>query len=55
MLVNDLHRILGDGALLLIFQRGENGLMHVVGNFGGRAADEFDEGILQLAHKFESA
>jgi hypothetical protein len=23
----------------------------VVGNLGGRAADEFDEGILQLAHK----
>jgi hypothetical protein len=29
--------------------------MDVIGNFGGGAADEFDEGILQLAHKFESA
>ena len=55
VLVNDLHRVLRDGALLLIFQRGEDGLMDVIGNFGGGAADEFDEGILQLAHKFESA
>ncbi len=51
VLVNDLERIGGEGIFLLALQRGENGAMHVVGNFGGGAADEFDEGILQLAHK----
>ena len=55
VLVNDLHRIRGEGAFLFVFQRREDGLMHVVGNFGGRAADEFDQGILQLAHKFSKA
>ena len=50
VLVNDLHRGLGDRSFLLLFQRVEDGLVDVVGNFGRRAADQFDQGILQRVH-----
>ena len=52
VLVNDFHRVGREGVFLLVLQRREDGLMHVVRNLGGRAADKFDQGILQLAHKF---
>ena len=43
VLVNDLEGVGGEGIFLLVLQRREDGLMHVVGNLGGRAADEFDQ------------
>ena len=43
VLVDDLDGIGGDGALLFRLQRGQNGLMNIVGNLGRRAADQFDQ------------
>ena len=43
VLVNDLEGVGGEGVFLLVLQRREDGLMHVARDFGGRAADEFDQ------------
>ena len=43
VLVNDFEGVGGEGIFLFVLQRREDGLMHVAGNFGGRAADEFDQ------------
>ena len=48
--IDDLHRGLSDGALLLPFQRIEDGSLHVIRDFSGRAADQFNQGILQRVH-----
>ena len=48
--LDDLHRGLGDGAFLLPFQRIEDGFLHVIRDFSGRAADQFNQGILQRVH-----
>ena len=37
-----------------LLQRIEDGLVHVVGNFGRGAADEFKQGILQHIHRSET-
>ena len=51
VLLDDLHRAGGDGALLLAFERIEDGLMHVVRDFRRGAADEFQQRILQHIHR----
>jgi hypothetical protein len=43
VLVNDLEGVGGEGVFLLILQRREDCAVDVIGNFGGRAADQFDE------------
>jgi hypothetical protein len=55
VLINDLHRVLRERRFLLILQRCEDGLVDVVGNLGGRAADQFNQGILQFTHNAGSA
>ena len=47
VLVNDLDGIGRQRILLLVLERRQQGPMHVVRNFGGRAADQFNQGIMQ--------
>src|ERR1039458_8364227 len=51
VLLDDLHRAGGDGALLLAFEGIEDGLMYVIRDFGRGAADEFQQRILQHIHR----
>ena len=51
VLLDDLHRAGGDGALLLAFEGIEDGLMHVIRDFRRGAADEFQQRILQHIHR----
>ena len=50
ILVDNLHRALGDGALLFLLERSEDGLVHVFGDFRGRSANQFEQRIGQQIH-----
>ena len=54
VLLDDLHRASGDGALLFTFERIEDGLVHVVRDFGRGAADEFQQRVLQHIHRTQA-
>jgi hypothetical protein len=51
VLLDDLHRGLGDGALLLGFERGERGAVDVVRDFSGGATDQLQKRFLQQLHR----
>ena len=50
VLVDDLHRRLGNGPLLLVFQGGENGAVNIVRNLGRGSADQFQQRSLKFTH-----
>lgn len=51
VLVDDFHRAFGDGAFLFLLKRSENGLVHVIRDFRGGPADQFEQRILQYVHR----
>jgi len=51
VLLDNLQRILRDGAFLLIFERAQNGGLNVVWNFGRSAPNQFHEGVFECDHK----
>jgi hypothetical protein len=42
-MIHDLQRVGGEGIFLLVLQGREDDLVNVVGNFGRRAANKFNE------------
>ena len=50
VLIHNLEGVLGEGILLLVLERREDGFVDVIGNLGRRATDQFDQGIQQFTH-----
>ena len=51
--LDDFHGALGNGPLFLAFQRLKDRPLHVVGDFGGSAADQLDQRLLKGVHTFQ--